>query len=88
MLRMSEKELASIRPEDLREVARQCYEREPSRRQALSEPIYATEYSLALSYSGRMSNREILEILREQTEAWNRGDGVAWAKNSRTTAIL
>lgn len=28
-----------------------------------------------------MSRRAILEILREQTEAWNRGDGVAWAKN-------
>ena len=34
----------------------------------------------ALSYSGRIPNREILEILREQTEAWNRGDGVAWSK--------
>ena len=27
-----------------------------------------------------MPSREILEILREQTEAWNRADGVAWAK--------
>jgi hypothetical protein len=32
--RMSEKELASIRPEDLTEVARQCHEREVSSRQA------------------------------------------------------
>jgi uncharacterized protein (TIGR02246 family) len=30
--------------------------------------------------SGRMPSIVILEILREQTEAWNRGDGVAWAK--------
>jgi uncharacterized protein (TIGR02246 family) len=27
-----------------------------------------------------MPNREILEVLREQTEAWNRGDGVGWSK--------
>jgi uncharacterized protein (TIGR02246 family) len=35
----------------------------------------------SLLYSGRMPSREIIEILREQTEAWNRGDGLAWAKD-------
>jgi uncharacterized protein (TIGR02246 family) len=28
-----------------------------------------------------MPDREIRRILREQTEAWNRGDGVAWAEH-------
>jgi uncharacterized protein (TIGR02246 family) len=28
-----------------------------------------------------MPNREILEILREQTEAWNRADGAEWSKD-------
>jgi uncharacterized protein (TIGR02246 family) len=27
-----------------------------------------------------MPNHEIFEILREQTKAWNRADGVAWSK--------
>jgi uncharacterized protein (TIGR02246 family) len=27
-----------------------------------------------------MTNHEVLEILREQTEAWNRVDGAAWSK--------
>jgi uncharacterized protein (TIGR02246 family) len=35
----------------------------------------------ALLYSSRMPRRVIIEILREQAEAWNRGDGVAWAKD-------
>jgi uncharacterized protein (TIGR02246 family) len=36
--------------------------------------------SLGDQSSGRMPSPAILEILRGQTEAWNRGDGVAWAK--------
>src|ERR1700733_7832270 len=30
--------------------------------------------------SAHMAGGAILDILREQSEAWNRGDGVAWAK--------
>lgn len=30
----------------------------------------------------------IHEILRAQTEAWNRADGMAWQRNLLTTAIL
>jgi uncharacterized protein (TIGR02246 family) len=37
-------------------------------------------HNAASLYSGRMLSHVILEILREQSEAWNRGDGVAWAK--------
>ena len=45
---------------------------------ALAEqPHYFAVHHFLSSYSARMPNREILGILREQTDAWNRGDGVA-----------
>lgn len=50
--RMSEKELASIRPEELTEVARQCYEREVNRRQAAPASTARDDPSSGTSLEG------------------------------------